>query len=153
MANRPSTDKAPAPRSTARKSRSSRPAQESAPPKSATSKRAAPRSSASTAKHASAQPEAPRSAQSAPVDGAAVLKEGVSKLFGRGRELLSEKGPGLLNTLERATVVAIDQTAKGLTAFEKGANDLEAKVGKGLKDLLDRRRAPSDSPRSKGPKA
>lgn len=150
MANRPSADKDSPARPSARKSASSKPGPKPGPKparKTAPKKTAPPRTGKARAEQASAQ------AETSSVDGAQVLKEGVSRLFGRGRELLSEKGPGLLNSLERATVVAIDHTAKGLTAFEKGANDLEAKVGKGLKDLLDRRRGPADSSKPKGPSA
>lgn len=122
--------------------------------KKATTKKAAPRRAAKKAapskapgsSKSKAQPKAANhsSQSTAPQkkDGPQELKEGVSRLFSRGRSLLSEKGPGFLSSIEHATHTAIDHTAKGITAFERVANETEAKVGKGLKDLLGRRRKP-----------
>lgn len=85
-------------------------------------------------------------------DGAQELKEGVSKLFSRGRALISEKGPGVLTSIERVTHKAIDQTSKGITAFERATNEAEAKLGRGIKEMLNRRRENKGDDPSSGPK-
>lgn len=88
---------------------------------------------------ASGTTEAPSKPAAAPV-GAENLKAGVSRFFNKSRELVASKAPAFADKAERAAHVAIDKTARGIDQFERGANDLEAKARKGLRNFLDKAR-------------
>ena len=83
--------------------------------------------------------EAPSKPTEAPV-GAENLKAGVSRFFNKSRDLVASKAPELADKAERAAHLAIDKTARGIDQFERGANDLEAKARKGLRNFLDKAR-------------
>lgn len=119
--------------------------------KDAKPKQSKPAAKKSSSKTASGAPKAgPQEADSGRP--AEHLQEGVARMFSRGRDLLAKKGPGFLDTVERTTIAAIDHAAKGIDAFEKGANHLEGKIGAGLKEMLERRRTQPKESKPKSPR-